>query len=68
MKNDLHNRKFERRSRRAYAVFACLVAALTLIIGIFARHTVNWLANDPIGNQPGCNRFGSDAPCTAFSC
>ena len=32
MKNDLHNRKFERRSRRAYAVFACLVAALTLTV------------------------------------
>ena len=32
MKNDLHNCKFERRARRAYAVFACLVAALTLAV------------------------------------
>ena len=32
MKNDLHNRKSEHRVRRAYAVFACLVAALTLTV------------------------------------
>ena len=32
MKNDLHNRKFERRAQRAYAVFACLVAVLTLTV------------------------------------
>ena len=32
MKNDLHNRKFERRAQRAYAVFACLTAVLTLTV------------------------------------
>ena len=32
MKNDLHNRRFERRAQRAYAVFACLVAVLTLTV------------------------------------
>ena len=32
MKNDLHNRKSERRARRAYAVFACLTAVLTLTV------------------------------------
>ena len=32
MKNDLHNRKFERRARMAYAVFACLVAAMSLTV------------------------------------
>ena len=32
MKNDLHNRKFERRAWRANAVFACLVVALTLTV------------------------------------
>ena len=32
MKNDLHNRKVEHRARRAYAVLACLVAALTLTV------------------------------------
>ena len=32
MKNDLHNRRFERRAQRAYAVFTCLVAVLTLTV------------------------------------
>lgn len=40
--NDLNNQKFERRARRAYALFACLVAALTLtIVPAFA-------ADDPL--------------------
>lgn len=32
MKNDLHNRPSERRSRKAYAVFVCLVAAMSLTV------------------------------------
>ncbi|WP_130868937.1 formate hydrogenlyase [Intestinimonas massiliensis (ex Afouda et al. 2020)] len=32
MKNDLRNRKFDRRARQAYALFACLVAALSLTV------------------------------------
>ena len=32
MKNDLRNRNFSRRAQKAYAVFACLVAALTLTV------------------------------------
>ena len=32
MKNDLRNRKFDRRARQVYAVFACLVAALSLTV------------------------------------
>ena len=40
--NDLNNQKFERRARRAYALFACLVVALTLtIVPAFA-------ADDPL--------------------
>ena len=30
MKNDLHDRPSERRARKAYAVFVCLVAAMSL--------------------------------------
>lgn len=32
MKNDLHNRPSERRARKAYAVFVCLVAAMSLTV------------------------------------
>jgi len=32
MKNDLRNRNFARRARRAYALFTCLVAALSLTV------------------------------------
>ena len=32
MKTDLHNRNFSRRARRAYALFTCLVAALSLTV------------------------------------
>ncbi len=32
MKNDLHNRNFSRRAQKAYAVFACLVAAMSLTV------------------------------------
>ena len=32
MKNDLHNRPSERRARTAYAVFVCLVAAMSLTV------------------------------------
>ena len=32
MKNDLRNRKFDRRARQAYALFACLVAAMSLTV------------------------------------
>lgn len=32
MKNDLRNRNFSRRAQKAYAVFACLVAALSLTV------------------------------------
>ena len=32
MKNDLHNRPSERRARKAYALFVCLVAALSLTV------------------------------------
>ena len=30
MKNDLRNRNFDRRARRAYALFTCLAVALSL--------------------------------------
>ena len=32
MKNDLRNRNFSRRAQKAYAVFACLVAAMSLTV------------------------------------
>ena len=32
MKNDLHDRPSERRARKAYALFVCLVAALSLTV------------------------------------
>ena len=32
MKNDLHDRPSERRARKAYAVFVCLVAAMSLTV------------------------------------
>ena len=32
MKNDLRNRNFDRRARRAYALFTCLVAALSFTV------------------------------------
>lgn len=32
MKNDLHTRPSERRARKAYAVFVCLVAAMSLTV------------------------------------
>ena len=32
MKNDLHNRNFSRRAQKAYVVFACLVAAMSLTV------------------------------------
>ena len=32
MKNDLRNRNFDRRARRAYALFTCLVVALSLTV------------------------------------
>ena len=32
MKNDLRNRNFARRARRAYALFTCLVAALSFTV------------------------------------
>ena len=32
MKNDLHNRPSERRARKAYAVFVCLAAAMSLTV------------------------------------
>ena len=32
MKNDFHDRPSERRARKAYAVFVCLVAAMSLTV------------------------------------
>lgn len=32
MKNDLRNRNFDRRARRAYALFTCLAVALSLTV------------------------------------
>ena len=32
MKNDLRNRNFSRRAQKAYAVFACLVPAMSLTV------------------------------------
>ena len=32
MKNDFHDRPSERRARKAYAVFVCLVAVLSLTV------------------------------------
>ena len=32
MKNDLRTRNFSRRAQKAYAVFACLVAAMSLTV------------------------------------
>ena len=32
MKNDLHDRPSERRARKAYTLFVCLVAALSLTV------------------------------------
>ena len=32
MKNDLRNRNFDRRARRAYALFTCLTVALSLTV------------------------------------
>lgn len=51
MKNDLHNCKFERRARRAYAVFACLVAALTLAVMLAMA------ADDPLAVVDNLSEF-----------
>jgi hypothetical protein len=50
-RNDLNHQKFERRSRRLYSLFACLVAALTVtVVPAFA-------ASDPLAVVNNLSEF-----------